>query len=44
MQSNDNLLSLLVESVMERDATLKAMRGNKELSRTVRPREQSEEQ
>lgn len=44
VRSNDDLLNLLYESVIERDVTLKAMWGIKELSLTVRPREQSEEQ
>ena len=44
VRSNDDLLNLLDESVIERDVTLKVMRGNKEISLTVRPREQSEEQ
>jgi S1-C subfamily serine protease len=44
VRSNDDLLNLLYESVIERDVTLKAMRGSKELSLTVRSRVQFEEQ
>ncbi len=44
VRSNDDLLNLLDESVIERDVTLKVLRGNKERSLTVRPREQPDKQ
>ncbi len=40
VRSNDDLLNLLDESAIERDIELKVLRGNRELSLTVRPREQ----
>jgi len=43
VQSNDDLLNLLDASSIGQDATLRVLRGNKELSLTVRPREQPAE-
>jgi S1-C subfamily serine protease len=43
VHSNDDLLNLLDASSIGRDATLRVLRGNKELSLTVRPREQPQE-
>jgi S1-C subfamily serine protease len=43
IHSNDELLNLLDASSIGRDTTLRVLRGNKELSLTVRPREQPEE-
>src|SRR5215207_9274571 len=43
VRSNDDLLNLLDESSIGRDATLRVLRGNKELSLTVRHREQPAE-
>src|SRR5918999_271400 len=43
VRSNDDLLNLLDASSIDRDATLRLLRGNKELSLTVRPREQPAE-
>src|SRR5918998_3255064 len=43
VHSNDDLLNLLDASSIDRDATLRVLRGNKELSLTVRPREQPAE-
>src|ERR671933_533529 len=40
VHSNDDLLNLLDASSIGQDATLRVLRGNKELSLTVRPREQ----
>lgn len=40
MKSTDGLLNLLDESAIGRETTLKVLRGNWELSLTVRPREQ----
>ncbi len=44
VRGNDDLLNLLDESVIERDVTLKVLRGARELSLTVRPREQPDDQ
>ena len=44
VRSNDDLLNLLDESVIGRDITLKILRGNRERSLTVRPREQPDDQ
>src|SRR5215213_3239203 len=43
VHSNDDLLNLLDESSIGQDVTLRVLRGHKELSLTVRPREQPEE-
>src|SRR5215204_6538802 len=43
VNSNDDLLNLLDASSIGQDATLRVLRGNRELSRTVRPREQPAE-
>jgi serine protease Do len=43
VRSNDDLLNLLDASSIGQDATLRVLRGNKELSLTVRPREQPAE-
>jgi serine protease Do len=43
VQSNDDLLNLLDASSIGQDATLRVLRGNRELSLTVRPREQPAE-
>ena len=43
VKSTDSLLNLLDESAIGRDTTLTVLRGNRELSLTVRPREQSTE-
>jgi serine protease Do len=43
VHSNDDLLNLLDASSIDRDATLRVLRGNRELSLTVRPREQPAE-
>src|SRR5919199_3968510 len=43
VRSNDDLLNLLDASSIDQDTTLRVLRGNKELSLTVRPREQPEE-
>jgi S1-C subfamily serine protease len=43
IHSNDDLLNLLDASSIGQDTTLRVLRGNKELSLTVRPREQPEE-
>jgi S1-C subfamily serine protease len=43
VHSNDDLLNLLDASSIGQDATLRVLRGNKELSLTVRPREQPAE-
>ena len=43
VRGNDDLLNLLDESAIERDVTLKVLRGGKELMLTVRPREQPDE-
>src|SRR5687767_9040965 len=43
VRSNDDLLNLLDASSIDRDATLRVLRGNKELSLRVRPREQPAE-
>src|SRR5215218_3868331 len=43
VHSNDDLLNLLDVSSIGRDITLRVLRGNRELSLTVRPREQPEE-
>jgi serine protease Do len=43
VHSNDDLLNMLDASSIGRDTTLRVLRGNKELSLTVRPREQPEE-
>jgi S1-C subfamily serine protease len=40
VRSNDDLLNSLDESAIERDIELKVLRGSRELSLTVRPREQ----
>jgi S1-C subfamily serine protease len=40
VRSNGDLLALLDESAIGRDMELKVLRKNKELSLTVRPREQ----
>ena len=42
VHSNDDLLNLLDASSIGQDTTLRVLRGNKELSLTVRPREQQE--
>ncbi len=44
VRSNDDLLNLLDESAIGRDVTLEVLRGDRELSLTVRPREQPDEQ
>ena len=43
VHSNDDLLNLLDASSIGQDATLRVLRGNKNLSLTVRPREQPAE-
>ena len=43
IHSNDDLLNLLDASSIGQDTTLRVLRGNKELSLTVRPREPPEE-
>ncbi|HEX2742086.1 MAG TPA: trypsin-like peptidase domain-containing protein [Rubrobacter sp.] len=43
VHSNDDLLNLLDASSIGKDATLRVLRGNRELSLTVRPREQPAE-
>ena len=43
VRSNDDLLNLLDASSIGQDATMRVLRGNKELSLTVRPREQPAE-
>src|SRR5918994_2069145 len=43
VHSNDDLLNLLDASAIGQDTTLRILRGNKERSLTVRPREQPEE-
>ena len=43
VHSNDDLLNLLDASSIDRDATLRVLRGNREISLTVRPREQPAE-
>ncbi|MDP8939068.1 MAG: trypsin-like peptidase domain-containing protein [Actinomycetota bacterium] len=43
VKSTDGLLNLLDESAIGRDTTLKVLRGNRELTLTVRPREQPTE-
>src|ERR671911_2567869 len=43
VRSNDDLLNLLDASSIGQDATLRVLRGNKELSLAVRPREQPAE-
>src|SRR5215208_2856420 len=43
VHSNDDLLNLLDASSIGKDATLRVLRGHRELSRTVRPREQPDE-
>jgi serine protease Do len=43
VHSNDDLLNLLDASSIGQDATLRVLRGNRELSLTVRPREQPAE-
>ena len=43
VHSNDDLLNLLDASSIDQDATLRVLRGNRELSLTVRPREQPAE-
>jgi serine protease Do len=43
VHSNDDLLNLLDVSSIGQDTTLRILRGNKELSLNVRPREQPEE-
>src|SRR5919112_2291219 len=43
VHSNDDLLNLLDASSIGQDATLRVLRGNKELSLNVRPREQPAE-
>ena len=43
VRSNDDLLNLLDASSIGQDATLLVLRGNRELSLTVRPREQPAE-
>src|SRR5215211_1724413 len=43
VRSNDELLNLLDASSIGHDATLRVLRGNRELSLTVRPREQPAE-
>ncbi len=40
VRSNDDLLSMLDESAIGRDAALKVLRGNRKLTLRVRPREQ----
>ena len=42
VHSNDDLLNLLDVSSIDQDTTLRVLRGNKELSLSVRPREQQE--
>lgn len=44
VRNNDDLLNLLDEPTIERDAQLKILRGDRELSVTVRPREQPDDQ
>ena len=44
VRSNDDLLNLLDESVIERDVTLEILRGGREISVTVRSREQPDDQ
>jgi serine protease Do len=43
VHSNDDLLNLLDASSIGKDATLRVLRGHRELSLTVRPREQPDE-
>src|ERR687893_1556245 len=43
IHSNDDLLNLLDASSIDQDATLRVLRGNRELSLKVRPREQPAE-
>jgi serine protease Do len=43
VHSNDDLLNMLDASSIGQDTALRVLRGNKELSLTVRPREQPEE-
>jgi S1-C subfamily serine protease len=43
VHSNDDLLNLLDASSIGQDATLLVLRGNRELSLKVRPREQPAE-
>jgi S1-C subfamily serine protease len=43
VHSNDDLLNLLDASSIDQDTTLRVLRGNKELSLKVRPREQPQE-
>src|ERR671916_384151 len=43
VHSNDDLLNLLDASSIDQDAALRVLRGNRELSLTVRPREQPAE-
>src|ERR671917_79813 len=43
VRSNDDLLNLLDASSIDRDATLRLLRGNRELTLTVRPQEQPTE-
>jgi len=43
VHSNDDLLNLLDASSIGQDATLRVLRGNKERSLMVRPREQPAE-
>jgi serine protease Do len=43
VRSNDDLLNLLDESAIGEDASLRVLRGNRELTLTVRPREQPAE-
>src|SRR5919199_1676054 len=43
VHSNDDLLNMLDASAIGQDTTLRVLRGNRELSLTVRPREQPQE-
>jgi S1-C subfamily serine protease len=43
VHTNDDLLNLLDASAIDQNATLRVLRGSKELSLSVRPREQPTE-